>query len=172
MTRKRGLPPIIGANPRLLILGTLPGEESLRQQRYYAHPRNHFWPIIAALLKMSVPETDTECRALVIDNGIAVWDVLAAANREGSLDSALNDCTPNPIADLLKENPLIKTIAFNGQAAHTLFRRHIARNDPAHVKMIVLTSSSPTNTKPFETKLEAWRAALSENYSPLSRRKP
>jgi double-stranded uracil-DNA glycosylase len=167
MTRKHAFPPIIGDTPKLLILGTLPGEESLSQQRYYAHPRNHFWPLMAALLNVPLPDTYEQRCTLLISNSIAVWDVLASAERAGSLDSALKNEKPNAIAELLREHTSLAHIAFNGQAASQLFCRHITPKlgtRATTLALITLTSSSPTNVRPFEAKLENWHAGL----APLS----
>ena len=84
---KFSFPPIIGANARLLILGTLPGEESLRLRQYYGHPRNHFWPLIAAIFDKSLPAAYAERERLLKRNRSALWDVLESAERVGSLDS-------------------------------------------------------------------------------------
>ncbi len=175
MTRKSGLPPVIGDNPRLLILGTFPGEESLRQQRYYAHPRNAFWPIVCALLQKPLPETDTERHAMLMAHGIAVWDVLASAQRDGSLDSALKYARPNQLAELLSDTPSIKAIVFNGQAAARLFKRHVApslQGGASGPQQMTLPSTSPTNTKPFDAKLSAWKTAFAALHSLGSRFKP
>ena len=84
---KFSFPPIVGANARLLILGTLPGEESLRLQQYYGHPRNHFWPLVAAIFDESLSATYAERERLLKRNRWALWDVLESAERVGSLDS-------------------------------------------------------------------------------------
>lgn len=174
MMRKHGLPPILGAAPHLLILGTLPGEQSIRQQRYYAHPRNHFWPLISAVIGQSLPDAYEARVTMLIANHIAVWDVLAAAERTGSLDSALRDVVPNALPDLLATTPTIQTIAFNGQAAQRLFRQHIAPalSGTTQPERVTLTSSSPTNTRTFEMKREHWLSQLSAHYSSSPRRKP
>ncbi len=83
---KFSFPPIVGANARLLILGTLPGEESLRLQQYYGHPRNHFWPLIAAIFDKSLPAAYAERERLLKRNRSALWDVLESAERVGSLE--------------------------------------------------------------------------------------
>ena len=84
---KTGLAPIAGKSSRLLILGSLPGDESIRRQQYYAHPRNHFWPIMAGLLGEELPEDYEKKKAMLLRHGIALWDVLFSAEREGSLDT-------------------------------------------------------------------------------------
>lgn len=160
---KRGLPPIANAKASVLILGTLPGDESLRRQQYYGHPRNHFWTLIAALSGEPPPDSYTARVALLLKTGFALWDVLASAERDGSLDSAIRNAKPNDFAAFFRTHPRIDTIAFNGQRAHALFRAHVA-GDPGiagrDFTMLVLPSSSPAYVKPLDDKVRYWRAAL------------
>ncbi len=160
---KRGLPPIVNPIARTLILGTLPGEESLRRQQYYGHPQNHFWPVIASLARVSLPSDYPSRVALLRESGFALWDVLLAAERIGSLDSAIRNATPNDFASFFRANPRIGTIAFNGQKAHALFRQHVARNEQvwtSNFRMLILPSTSPAYVKPLGEKTELWRLAL------------
>ena len=85
---KQGFPPIIDASSRVLILGTLPSDESLRQQQYYAHPRNQFWRILAEIYHVPFPATYPDRKALVLQKQLALWDVVQHGEREGSLDQA------------------------------------------------------------------------------------
>ena len=92
MARVRSFEPIVGHQPRILILGSMPGTASLHATQYYAHPRNAFWPIISELFDL--PSGDYETRAaLLARKGVAVWDVLKTCFRAGSLDSAIDDRT-------------------------------------------------------------------------------
>lgn len=140
---KTGFPPVVNADSRLLILGSMPGERSLADQQYYAHPRNLFWPFIAALCHDMVPEDYTARKKLLLNNRIAVWDVCDACIREGSLDTAILDEIPNAIEDLLDQYPGIRTIAFNGQKAAALFRKYFKRREGYNY--ITLPSTSPAN---------------------------
>jgi hypoxanthine-DNA glycosylase len=161
---KYSFPPIVPDKARLLILGTLPGEESLRLQQYYGHPRNHFWPLVAALSAKALPETYAERTALLHMNRWALWDVLHGAERIGSSDAAIRNPTANAFDDFLAAHPTIKTIAFNGQKARDLFRRHVVKPGifaEDAFAMIALPSSSPLYTKSFEEKLGIWRMKLS-----------
>jgi TDG/mug DNA glycosylase family protein len=162
---KRGLPPIANAKASVLILGTLPGDESLLRQQYYGHPRNHFWSLIAALAGEPPPESYAARVALLLKSGFALWDVLASAERDGSLDSAIRNAKPNDFAAFFRTHPRIDTIAFNGQRAHALFRAHVA-DDPRiasrRFTMLVLPSSSPAYVKPLDDKVRHWRAALAK----------
>lgn len=162
---KYSFPPIVAADARLLILGTLPGEASLRLQQYYGHPRNHFWPLISAVFREPTPDDYAERRNLLIRNGCALWDVLESAERIGSSDSAIRNPVVNAFEEFFAGNPGIKTIAFNGQKAAALFRRYIVRQgivSEEDFTMLALPSSSPLYTKPFDFKLAAWRAVLSK----------
>lgn len=163
--RKVGLPPIIGDDARLLILGTLPGDESLRQQQYYAHARNYFWPLMAEVLRFDLPASYAERCAMLRDHGIAVWDVLSSAERDGSLDSDIRNAKPNDFAALFRRAPDLAAIAFNGQKAHELYRKRVAgraATDLDRFAVHVLPSTSPTYVKPLVDKAEIWRAAFSK----------
>ncbi|HVZ03569.1 DNA-deoxyinosine glycosylase [Hyphomicrobium sp.] len=160
---KYSFPPIVTLEARLLILGTLPGEESLRLRQYYGHPRNHFWPLIAAIFGEPLSAVYPERVQLLQRNRCALWDVLEKAERIGSSDAAIRNPTANPFATFFSDYPEIKTIAFNGQKARDLFRRHVVK--PGLVSehdftMLDLPSSSPLYTRPLEEKLAVWREKL------------
>lgn len=151
-----GLAPIVSGNTALLILGSFPGARSIAQQRYYAHPQNHFWPILQALWPgnpLPVGEDSYEKRsAWLLDRGLGVWDVYASCQREGSLDSAIRDAVTNDIASL--RLPRLAAIAHNGGESFRHARHTQALGVPVHR----LPSSSPANaTWRFERKVEAWR---------------
>ena len=129
--RKYGLDPIVGTAPEILILGSLPSDESIRRQEYYGHPRNRFWPVMAAVLGEEPPTGYEARKDMLKDHKIAVWDVFASARRHGSLDSAIHDEVPNDIAALLRDNPSIRTICLNGGKAATAFRRFCRLNPGA-----------------------------------------
>ena len=160
---KFSFPPIVGANARLLILGTLPGEESLRLQQYYGHPRNHFWPLIAAIFDKSLPATYAERERLLKRNRWALWDVLESAERIGSLGFRNTQPDSKRVCKILRGHPDIRTIAFNGQKARSLFRKFVVKQGviaEGDFALMDLPSSSPLYTKPFEEKLAVWRAML------------
>lgn len=165
-TPKTAFPPILGDTPRLLILGSMPGEASLRLGRYYGHGRNAFWPIISTLL--AVPADAgyrTRIRALT-ENGIALWDVIAACAREGSLDSNIqpHSIRVNAFGPLFGAHPSIRCIAFNGGTAEREFgRRVLPALPPAQqsIERIRLPSTSPAHAgMSFDAKLAAWRVLL------------
>jgi hypoxanthine-DNA glycosylase len=154
---KRSFAPIVGADPRALVLGTLPGEESLRQVRYNAHPRNLFWPIIHALFDATPSDDYAERLRFVTARRIALWDVCAMAERRASLDTEIRREVPNTIDELLDAHPRIATVAFNGGTARRLYDRHFKRR-PGLV-YLHLPSTSPAHASlDFAEKLARWQA--------------
>jgi hypoxanthine-DNA glycosylase len=153
--RLEGLPPVAGRDARLLVLGSFPGAASLAAQQYYAHPRNHFWPILGALWKVDLLALSYARRiAEVRRRGLAVWDVYAACRREGSLDSAIEQAEPNDLAGLAARLPKLAAIAHNGGESARAMRITRALGLPVHR----LPSTSPANASwSFERKLAAWR---------------
>ena len=139
------------------MLGTLPGEESLRRVEYYAHPRNLFWPIVFALFGETPTANYPDRLAFVAAHGIAMWDVCAAAERRASLDSEIKREVPNPIHDLLDAHPGIAAVAFNGGGAQRLYDRHFRRREG--LVYLALPSSSPAHASMgFAKKLARWQA--------------
>jgi TDG/mug DNA glycosylase family protein len=139
------------------VLGTLPGEESLRQARYYAHPRNLFWPIIHALFGTTPSEIYEERLAFVITHRVALWDVCASAQRRASLDTEIKREMPNAIDALLDANPSIRNVAFNGGTARRLYDRHFKRRPG--LAYLHLPSTSPAHaSRSFAEKLALWQA--------------
>ncbi len=125
---KQSFPPMVGERPDILILGSLPGEESLRRQEYYAKPQNRFWPLMARLTGSPIPQTYAEKRAMLAAHRIALWDVVQEAERKGSADTDIRHAVPNDIPGLLQGCPTIRTVAFNGQKAAALFKKHFGVN--------------------------------------------
>lgn len=156
----RGFPPILGDDPRVLILGSLPSVASVKAGQYYGHPRNAFWPIMGSLFGFE-PTADYGARcAALTDAGVAVWDVLQAAERPGSLDSAIRRTSEqvNPLIDLIESQPSLKHLFFNGSAAEQVFRRHIGQA-PAGITVTRLPSTSPANAAMrMADKQRVWRA--------------
>jgi hypoxanthine-DNA glycosylase len=154
---KRSFPPIVDAQARVLVLGTLPGEESLRRGEYYAHPRNLFWPIIFALFGELAPSNYAERLAFLTAHRIAVWDVCELGERERSADTTIRWERPNAIDRLLDQHPLIRAVAFNGTTAQRLYDRHFARRE--QLTYLALPSTSPAHaTIDFSAKLARWTA--------------
>ena len=120
---KQGLPPLLCENPRILILGSLPGDKSIEMQQYYGHPRNRFWQVMASVLGKPLPDDYTGKKKLLSDAGIILWDVYHSAERDGSLDSDIKNPEFNDLFTLLKENPSIRVIATNGKTAERAFQK-------------------------------------------------
>ncbi len=154
--------PVIGRNPKVLILGSMPGIASLEAQQYYAHPRNAFWPIMSEILGEQWSD-DYEHRIEQIKrHPIALWDSLKACRREGSLDSAIqrDDRIANDIPGLLAEHPTLHLIAFNGAASEQYFRQSVLDKLPKQhsLDFIRLPSTSPAHaSKNRQQKLQDWR---------------
>ncbi|MGV8991782.1 MAG: DNA-deoxyinosine glycosylase [Thiobacillus sp.] len=161
-----GFPPIADAHARILILGSLPGQVSLRQQQYYAHPNNAFWKIMGRLFDVDPRLSYTERVQRLMQNGIALWDVCAAAKRPGSLDSAIVHASvvPNDFAAFIESHPDIVLIGFNGGKAADLYRRLVLPVLPATLRAIhteTLPSTSPAHAAmTFDDKLARWAGVL------------
>jgi hypoxanthine-DNA glycosylase len=141
----------------VLVLGTLPGEESLRQVQYYAHPRNLFWRIVFGLFGETPAPAYADRLAFVMARGIALWDVCAMAERRASLDSEIKHEVPNTLHNLLDANPTIGTVVFNGGSACRLYDRHFQRR--TDLAYLHLPSTSPAYASlSFVEKLARWRA--------------
>jgi TDG/mug DNA glycosylase family protein len=144
-----GLPPSVGAECRVLVLGSMPGDASLQAARYYAHPRNRFWPLMAALGGFSA-DLPYEVRMQALhDAGVGLWDVIGQCERRGSLDASIvrGSEVANPVGDLLVAHRSIVAIVLNGGKAAEAFRRHVQPQLPqAHRPvMFALPSTSPAN---------------------------
>jgi hypoxanthine-DNA glycosylase len=156
-------PPIVDENSKILILGTMPGEESLRQQEYYAYSRNHFWKIIFSLTSSGPTDIFEEKKQILLNNKIALWDVLETCDREGSLDSKIKNPIPNNFNKLFKIYPQIEKVFFNGKKAEQLFRSFVLdKIDSSTLEFFVLPSTSPANTMRFEDKLAQWKIVTDE----------
>ncbi len=151
---KRAMPPAGSDDAVLLILGSLPGDASLMAQRYYAHPQNQFWRLLGAAIGEDLALLDYPQRLeRLAARGIALWDVVGEARREGSLDGAIRDMRANPLADFVATHPRLRTVAFNGGTAARIGRRALGASSLA---LIDLPSSSPAFTRPFADKAATW----------------
>lgn len=156
------LGPVAAPDARVLVLGTVPGAESLRLGQYYANPRNAFWRLIGDLFHAD-PGSDYDSRTdLILRQRVALWDVLATAQRENSsLDSRIrrDSEAPNDIAGFLETYPGIRHVFLNGAKAAEVFERHHRATLPAGITVTRLPSTSPANAAvPYEEKLAQWRA--------------
>ncbi len=162
---KQAFPPVVNANAKLLILGSMPGEASLVAQQYYAFGRNAFWTIMGELVG-ALPELPYPQRLEKLQQaGIAIWDVLAACEREGSLDSAINQqaLIANDFQSFLVQYPGIERIYFNGKAAQALFVRHVQKKQliRENIQCMALPSTSPANARlSCDKKLQQWSVIM------------
>ena len=157
--------PVMPPNPRLLILGSMPGVVSLRQNQYYANSRNAFWPIMAELLGVELCANYRQRVAMLYEARIALWDVLKLCRRSGSLDSAIESGSEqvNDISSLLNLHRSIHTVATNGGKASQAFKRHIAPVCRSDFQLIALPSTSPANARMSQQyKLARWREKLAD----------
>lgn len=166
----RGFPPVIGRAPRVLVLGSLPGRASIDAGQYYAQPQNAFWPIMGELCAAH-PALPYEERLRVLKRArIALWDVLHAAERPGSLDASIVRATqqPNDIAALVRRHRSIRAICFNGRKAEEIFRRQIEPGLPrSDLVLLALPSTSPAYAALRRSeKLGRWRDALMPHIDP------
>jgi double-stranded uracil-DNA glycosylase len=153
--RKQGLAPVLGRATRVLILGSFPGDASLAARQYYAHPRNHFWPILSAVLAEPLHERPYRERlARLRALGVGLWDTIIACERRGSLDGAIRNAERGELARVRRAAPGLALVCFNGKTA--------ARAEPAWraagYATLVLPSTSPAYTRSLAEKLAAWRA--------------
>jgi hypoxanthine-DNA glycosylase len=149
------LPPVLAPDARVLILGSFPSGASLAAKQYYAHPRNHFWPILSVVLDEPLVDLPYRERlARVRARGVAIWDTIIACEREGSLDAAIRNPEQGEIARVRRVARGLRAVAFNGGTA--------ARAAPAWrevgYEVLLMPSTSPAYTRPVAEKLAAWRA--------------
>lgn len=151
---------------RLLILGSLPGEASLKASRYYAHPQNAFWRLIGGVIGLDLVALPYEARLDVLKAaGVGLWDVIASAERSGSLDAAIRRPEEADLKTLISGLPHLRAVAFNGKTAARLGRRILG--DPPGLTLIDLPSSSPAFTLAPALKAESWAvlgAVLSQGH--------
>ena len=157
MERKSSFPPVVAPGTRVLILGSLPGERSLAEGRYYAHPHNQFWRLVGGAIGHDLGALDYNARlkALLVA-GIGLWDTVASATRHGSLDAAIREAEHNPLRDLVASLPHLRAVAFNGATSAQIGRALLGGGE---LTLLTLPSSSPAYAAmPFAEKLRLWRA--------------
>lgn len=158
---KYSFPPLSNSDARILLLGTMPSEQSLAKNEYYGNHRNAFWKILFCVFKTPFATDYEKKKSLLLENKIALWDVLDSCVRDGSLDSAIEQEVPNNFDTFFKQHPNIKHIYFNGQKAATYFKKHMELEH--HCTLTILPSTSPAHAgKTFEAKCKEWRIIQSE----------
>lgn len=167
MAQVHGFPPISRADARILILGSMPSRESLARRQYYAHPRNAFWPIVTSLL--AIGDLDYADRVeQVRSRGVAIWDVLQACFRPGSLDSDIDDesLVPNDFRPFFREHPDLRKVFFNGAKAESVYARRVLPRldgETAALPRLRLPSTSPAHAAlTLGEKTAAWRVILDD----------
>ena len=155
MTVKRAFDPVVDANTRLLILGSLPGDASLKAAQYYAHPQNAFWRLVGGvidrdLVALPYPDRLETLKAA----GVGLWDVIARATRPGSLDAAIREAETADLNTLVDRLPQLRAVAFNGATSARIGRRTLVPGPD--LGLIDLPSSSPAHTRSLESKATAW----------------
>lgn len=156
--RKRCFDPVVNPHTRLLVLGSLPGEKSLAEGRYYAHKQNAFWYLMSQVIGVDLVALEYPARlATLLAHGVGLWDVIAEARRDGSLDSNIKQHRGNDLPGLIQSLPALTTIGFNGRTAAKVGRKQIATLAD-QLNLIELPSSSPAYTMALAQKREAWLA--------------
>ncbi len=152
---KRSFAPVVDPHVRVLVLGSLPGEESLVRAQYYANPRNHFWRLMSRVIDVDLVPLSYEARLEALLAGhVGLWDSVGSATRSGSLDSAIEGHTANSLSALAASLPDLRAIGFNGGTSARIGQRELGPQGA--FERVQLPSSSPAFTLPFERKLEAW----------------
>jgi double-stranded uracil-DNA glycosylase len=156
-TRKRGFPPVVDPDVRVLVLGSLPGDASLAAAQYYGHPRNGFWRLMGAVVERDLVALPYDQRlAALLAAGVGLWDVHAEAVRPGSLDAAIKDAADNDLLGLMDGLPNLRAVAFNGGTAAKAGARLLAGR-AGRLALVPLPSSSPAHAAMgLEAKREAW----------------
>lgn len=155
---------------RLLILGSLPGEQSLAKQQYYGHPRNQFWRLMGERLRVDLTRLDYEERIYSLNaHGVGLWDVVASATRPGSLDQNMRNIETNTLDAFIRQFAMLEAIGFNGGTAARIGRRQLGKApcnaSGASLALIDLPSSSPAHTLCYSHKNRAW-ATLEPHIDP------
>jgi double-stranded uracil-DNA glycosylase len=168
MTRHAGFRPVSSGRPVVLILGSLPGRMSLERGEYYAHPQNGFWKIMGELFGATPELTYATRKRMVTKNRVAIWDVLAAAERKGSLDSSIvaASMVPNDFRKFLNSHRCVRLICFNGRTAANLYQRKVVPmldGEFTEIRYETLPSTSPAHAAmSFAEKLKRWSIVRAE----------
>ena len=164
MNQVQSFEPVIGTNPRIIILGSMPGVASLEAVQYYAHPRNAFWSIMEQLFGIDATADYSDRIGQIVEQPVILWDTLQSCRRPGSLDSNIDlaSAQANDFPGLLSRYDQVRAIFFNGAASETYFRKLVLDDiDTGTIQLMRLPSTSPANAgMSFDDKLDAWRKIL------------
>lgn len=154
------IPPVFDEQSEILILGSFPSVKSREQRFFYGHPRNRFWRVLAGIFSTAVPKTIEEKTAFLLTHHIALWDVIARCDIEGSADSTIKNAEPNDLSRIL-DQANIRKIAVNGRTAEKVYNRYIFPT--IGIRAVCLPSTSPANAaKSFAELTEIWKRELFE----------
>lgn len=152
------IPPIYDERSKILILGSFPSVKSRENNFFYHHPQNRFWKVLAQILKEDLPNSIEEKKSLLLKNNIAIWDVIASCEIEGSSDSSIKNVIPNDINSILEKSSITQ-IFCNGGKSHSLYKRYLEKN--TNIKAILLPSTSPANARfSLDKLIEDWSIIL------------
>lgn len=155
VTVLHNIPPVFDENSTVLILGSFPSVKSRESEFFYGHPQNRFWKVTAAVFSCPVPQTVEEKKAFLLKNNIALWDVLASCEIEGSADSSIKNAVPNDVSIILSKAK-IKGIFVNGKTAEKYYKKFI--QPKIGTEAVCLPSTSPANAaKTLDELIEAWQ---------------
>lgn len=150
--------PVYNEHSYILILGSFPSVKSREQGFFYGHPQNRFWKVLAAVYESEVPQTIEEKKAFLLQNGVAVWDVIASCEIQGSSDSSIKNVVPTDLSGILAQAP-IRRIFVNGKKAEQLYRRY--QEKQTGIRAVCLPSTSPANAAwGLERLVEAWKGIV------------
>ncbi len=156
--QEHGIAPVYDEHSEILILGSFPSVRSREEGFFYGHPRNRFWRVLAAVFGESVPHTVQEKKRFLLRNKVALFDVLAECEIEGSSDSSIGGAVPNDLSPILSGSR-IRKIFVNGKTAEKLYQKYLLPK--TGIPAICLPSTSPANAAWNEERLrEAWSARL------------
>lgn len=156
---KKAFPPLVNHKSSILILGTMPGEKSLALQQYYGHSSNHFWKIMFALFDKDWSADYEERKQLILNNNIALWDVLEYCERVGSADNNIKNEKPNDFNKFYRQYPLIKNVFFASKQAEKYYDKFVKRK-PGRNYYTLPSPSSANAWKKLEDKIDAWKLIL------------
>ena len=153
--------PVYNSESKILILGSFPSVKSRENHFYYGHPQNRFWKVLASVLEWNVPITIEEKKQMLLENGVAIWDVIASCSIVGSSDTSIKDVVVNDFSSILEESK-IENIYVNGTKAYELYHRYA--EEKTGIKAIKLPSTSPANAAwNLERLCAAWAEKIKHN---------
>lgn len=156
---KTAFPPIVDENCTILLLGTMPGDRSLRLQQYYGHSGNHFWKLIYKLFDEPLNPDYQARKEFLLQHGIALWDVLESCTCEGSLDSNIKNEVVNDFSAFYQQYPAINHVFFDSRKAEEFYLRHVKKSKDK-IYHLLPSPSGANASKSFDQKLEAWKELL------------